>query len=114
MWAGSLHRGEEPRESKAEQPGPYRLAADAHVPGPDHRIGAADQIVDRQQANAAVAHGNAAVGGVVAVIAEHEQFSRRYRHFRRVVEAAVVAHLEDSVGEAVRQPLDVEIALLPA
>ena len=52
-----MHRGEKPCDSKARQPGPDRLAADAEIPGADHGIGAADQIVDRQQSDAAVAHG---------------------------------------------------------
>src|SRR6266568_7845685 len=44
----SMHRSKKPREAKARHPGPDRLAADAHVPGADNGIGAADQIVDRQ------------------------------------------------------------------
>lgn len=59
-----MHRGKKPRHAKARQPSVDRLAAHAHVPGADHRVGAADQVVDRQQADAAVAHGNAAVGGM--------------------------------------------------
>ncbi len=46
--------------------------------------------------------GDAAVGGVVAVVADHEQSSRRHRHFGRVVEPAIVAQLEDRVRNAVR------------
>ena len=46
--------------------------------------------------------GDAAVGGIVAVVAEHEQFARRHRHLGRVVEPAIVAHLEDRMADAVR------------
>src|SRR6478735_9050640 len=101
-----MHRGEKPRQPKTRQPGPHRLAAHAEIPGADHGIGPADQIVDRQQSDAAVAHRDAAVGGVVPVVAEHEQLSRRHRHFRRVVEPAIVLDLEDRVADAVRQRLD--------
>ena len=51
-----MHGGEEPRETKAGQPGPHRLAAHAEIPRADHGIGPADQIVDRQQADATVTH----------------------------------------------------------
>src|SRR5262245_45273726 len=63
----ALHRGEKPREAEAGEPGPDRLAAYADIPGADHRVGSADQIVDRQQADAAIAHRHAAVGGVIPV-----------------------------------------------
>jgi len=49
------HRCKKPRQTKTAQPGPDRLAADAEVPGADHRVGASDQIVHRQQADAALA-----------------------------------------------------------
>src|SRR6187397_2093970 len=103
----STNAGKEPLQPETCRPGPYRLAAHAHVPGADHGIGAADQIVDRQQADTAVAHRDAAVGGVVSVIAEHEQIARRYRHFSGVVEAAIIADLEDRVLDAIRQRLDI-------
>src|SRR3979409_2601469 len=66
MRGCSMHRGEKPRRAEAGQPGPYRLAADAEIPRSDHGVGAADQIIDRQHPDAAVADGDAAVGGGVA------------------------------------------------
>ena len=80
------HRGEEPREAEAGQPRPHRLFADAEIPGTDHGIGASDQVVDRQHADAAIAQRHAAVGGVVAIVAHDKQMAGRYRHFRGVVE----------------------------
>src|SRR6516164_2350394 len=103
----SMHGGEEPCEAKAGQPCPYRLAAHAEIPGAHHRVRAADQIVDRQQPDAAFANRDAAVGGIVAIIAEYEEFSRRHGHFHRVVEPAVVAQLVDRMRNAVRQRLDI-------
>src|SRR6185312_8348826 len=107
-----MHRGEEPRHAEAREPGPDRLAAHAEVPGADHGVGAADQIIHRQQANAALAHGHAAVGGIVAVVAKHEELAGRHRHLERVVEPSVVAHLQDGVGNDVRQRLNVTIGAL--
>ena len=77
-------------------------------------IGAADQIIDRQQPDTAFAHRYAAVGGVVAVVAHHEHMVRRHRHFRRVVEPAIVTDLEDRVRHAVGQRLDIAVGGLSA
>src|SRR5882757_3126707 len=108
----SMHRGEEPRDAETGQPGPHRLAADAEVPRSDHGVGAADQIIDRQQPDTAVAHRHAAVGGVVAVVAHHEQMVRRHGHFRRVVEPAIVAKLENRMRNAIGQSLDIAMGWL--
>src|SRR5438552_8273963 len=109
-----MHRGEKPRDTETGQPCPYRLVADAEIPRCDHGVGAADQVIHRQHTDPAVAHGNAAVGGVVAVVAHHEQPSRRHRHFRRVVEPPIVTQLENLVTDAIRQSLDVAIRRLHA
>src|SRR5262245_52992570 len=68
----SVHAGKKPAQPESRQPRPHRLVADTHVPRADHGIRASDQIVDRQEPDAAVAHRNAAVGGIVAVVAQHE------------------------------------------
>ena len=104
-----MHRGEEPRRPKAGQPGPDRLATHAEVPRADHGVRTADQIIHRQQSDAAVAHRDATVGRVVAVVAEHEQLPRRHRHLGGVVEPAVVAKLENRVADAIGQRLDIAI-----
>src|SRR3569832_343664 len=49
----SMHRGEEPRQPDTGEPGPYRLAAHAEIPGAEHGVRAADEIVDRLLADAA-------------------------------------------------------------
>ena len=67
MRFGSLHHREKPRHAEAGEPVPDRLAAHAEIPGADHGVGAADQIVHRQQPDPAFAHRHPAVGGVVAV-----------------------------------------------
>src|ERR1700738_5225660 len=54
----SMHRREKPRDPETRQPGPHRPAADTEIPRPDHGIGAADQIIDRQQSDPAIAHGD--------------------------------------------------------
>src|SRR5258708_31823326 len=59
----SMHRGKKPRDAETGQPGPYRLATHAEIPRSDHGVGAADQIIHRQQPDAALADRNAAVGG---------------------------------------------------
>src|SRR5260221_542008 len=110
----SMHRGKKSRDAETGQPGPYRLAAHAEIPGSDHGVGAADQIIHRQQPDAALADGNAAVGGVVAVVAHHEQMIRRHRYFGRVVEPAIVAQFENRVADTIRQGLDVAIGRLDA
>src|SRR5262245_45744386 len=53
----SMHGGEEACDAEARQPGPHRLLADAEIPRADHGIGAADQVLDRQQSDAAFADG---------------------------------------------------------
>src|SRR4051794_4673313 len=98
-----MHRGEKPRHSKTGEPGRYRLVSDAEIPGSDDRVGAAHEVVHREQAYAAVAHRYAAIGGIVAVVAHHEQPVFRHHHFGGVVELAIVAQLENRVGGAARQ-----------
>src|SRR3954466_6105632 len=83
--------------------------ANAEIPGGDHGIGAADQIVHWQHADTAIAAGPAAVGGVVPFIAHHKQVVWRYSSLRRVVEPAVIAQFENLVANTIGQSLDVAI-----
>src|SRR5205085_2626455 len=89
-----MHAGEKPRAAKTRQPGPDRLALGGEIPGAYDRVDPADQVVGRQQPDAALVHGHAAVGGVVAVVAHHEQAVLWHCDFRRVVERAMVDRLE--------------------
>ena len=54
-----MHRAEKPRQPQARRPGPDRTAFHAEVPGAHDRVHASDQVGDRQQADAAGAHGHA-------------------------------------------------------
>src|SRR5258707_14162927 len=70
---------------------------------------ATDETVARDEADV----GNAAIARVVAIVAEDEVASRRYRDLLRVVEKAVLLDIEGAVANAVRQRLDIAAAALP-
>ena len=94
--------------------GRFRKAVPAHRPRPapehpgmlafgdreeDH-LGAADQILLRHVADLAE---EPAVGGVVAVVAHHEEVAGRHHVDVGVVEVAVVGAVQRLIGHAVRQ-----------
>ncbi len=79
----------------------------AEIPGSDQRLDPADQIVYRQKPNAAGFECDPAVGGIVAVVAHHEQMVRRHGDFGHVVERADAGMLENRMAAIARQGLDV-------
>src|SRR5581483_9936205 len=89
--------------------------APAHRPGPAPRVPllavrdreendlrASDKVLKRNIADLAE---HAAVGGIVAVVAHHEEMTRRHDVFLRVVVETVVDQIECRIGHAVRQRL---------
>ena len=76
------------------------------IPRADQRIDAADQIVDRQQADAAVTDRDPAVGRIVAVVAHHKQMAGRHAEFGNIVERIELLRFEEHMLVAARQRLD--------
>ena len=106
LGSRSMHRGKKPRQAKTRQPRIYRLAAHAEIPRADHGIGAADQIVDRQQPHAAVAHRDAAVGGIVPVSPSTNSWPGGTVTSGVLSSRPLSRILKIGVADAVRQRLD--------
>ena len=103
----SMHRGEKPRQAKTRQPGPHRLAAHADDPRsrPRHRRGRPDcrSATARRRRRAPATRLSAELS---LLSPSTNSFPGGTVTSGRVVEPAIVAHLEDRVVDAVRQRLD--------
>src|SRR4051812_13758471 len=80
--------------------------AHRRVPRPDHALDPSDQIFHRYGADATGRRSEAAVGGIVAIVAHHENLASADPEFSRIVEIAIAAKLEDRMLAPVRQRFD--------
>src|SRR5262245_50915545 len=103
----SAHCGEEPRQPQARRPILHRLIFDGEIPRTDHGIHAPDQIINGQQSYASRTDRNAAVGGVVTIVAHDEKVAGRHDHVRRFIVLSACNHLEDWMLVSARQRLDI-------
>src|SRR5206468_11914967 len=93
----SVDPREESREAQASGPGPDRIVAHDGIPRADDCIDAADQVLDRHEADAARGRREPAIRGVVPIVAHHEDLVGSDNKLLRVIELALPAKLEDGM-----------------
>src|ERR1700754_3564914 len=98
-----MHRRERPRQTQTGEPRPDWTVLYFHVPRAHHGIDAADEVFNRQQANPTFSDRDAAVSGVVAIVAHHKQPIRRDEDIGCIVEESVFPQFENRVWRPARQ-----------
>src|SRR5690242_2422309 len=84
-WPPSIDAAEEAGQPEGVRPLADIAPADLRVARQQQPVGAGYQVLFRHEADAAIGGGDAAVEGVVAVVAHHEIAVRRHDEHRRVV-----------------------------
>src|SRR5262249_21677019 len=99
---GSSYDREQPVPAHGPRPAPYHPGVLALTDGEEDDLSLADDVLERHIANLAE---HATIGGIVAVVAHHEEMARGHLVDRRIVVKAVVDQIERRVAHPIRQSL---------
>src|SRR6516162_394720 len=97
---GSSYDREQPVPAHGPRPAPYHPGVLTFPNGKENNLGAADDVLERHIADLAE---NAAIGGIVAIVAHHEIMTGGHLIDRGIVVEAVIDEVERRVAHPVGQ-----------
>src|SRR5713101_3599770 len=100
----SIHAMQQPAVANCERPFPQLPEARRSIGRKEDELGPSDQILGRDVADGGK---HAAILRVIAIIAHHEVFVRRYLIDLSIVQRPIVSHLDDKVLPPIRQGFDI-------